>query len=319
MNTQTIKNWHKKRKSLGVINWNAIDLVVITISITALLSTFPLIGLLAIAGLFFVYPNQYNYMTKRKLQKAIREELVHPHYQARIGRDGKTITGCEALARISKRNEKETYLPSHFMETALNTGLITKIDQIVVRKALRDVHKWLRNGQIGSDFTVSFNVDRLNLVSKKNVLKLIQIIEQSGLPPSMIEMEITEHSLEELSSRDTVLKNVQMIKDLTSIKLAIDDFSIGHSSAISLLTLPVDTIKIDKEFASMTDEKALKFLSFLCTFGREIGCSMVFEGIENLEQYRTFDSLGINIAEYQGYLFHRPTCTKGFEAFLLQA
>lgn len=314
MNTHIIIRWHNKRRALGVINWHTMEIIGLSMFVTALALVNVPASVMLTLSVLFIYRGSRAKFTKRQLSYALSHGLVTPFYQARIDKDGVSISGCEALARIQKREGTGLYTPADFLGIALASGLVPKLDLEILKVSLSDLQHWRKTNLVEDSFTLSFNVDRLTLINKEAVHGIIELILLSKLPPQMIEMEITEHSLEDSRSKDLLMSNVKEIKDRTGIKLAIDDFAIGHSSAISLISLPVDSIKIDKAFATMTNEKSMQFLAFLSNFATKIGCKVIFEGIETAEQHTLFASL--NIAEYQGYFFHRPSGAKEFTQYL---
>jgi EAL domain-containing protein (putative c-di-GMP-specific phosphodiesterase class I) len=234
---------------------------------------------------------------------AIRNNSFVPWFQPRVSIDGDKIVGCEALARVE--TVAGVIPPAFFIQEAINFGLISYIDLIIAKKAIECLKYWFMCGLVDLNFTLSFNIDRSTLLSKIRITQLIEIINQSNNLTSMIEVEVTENSIEDESHRAIVLENLNFLKQETKIKIALDDFTVGHSSATNLILFPIDTVKIDKVFAHLSKRsKTIRVLKLMCDFNRECGYRTVMEGIETVEQHTKMKSLPID--EFQGFLFSKP-------------
>src|SRR5690606_29736901 len=133
--------------------------------------------------------------------------------------------------------------PGEFVPLAEETGLIAPIGEFVLRQACLQVREWQRQGL--ADLRVSVNLS-VHQVRQGNLVALVrQVLEETGLPPRLLELELTESHL--LDNVENVIGTFQQLRDL-GVKLAIDDFGSGYSSLSYLKRFPVDYVKIDQTF-----------------------------------------------------------------------
>ncbi|EGQ8013377.1 EAL domain-containing protein [Vibrio cholerae] len=308
-----IKQWHINNQKLGFNNWSLVEKVSAGVIVSGLFLAHPLPGVVAGLLLPIIYPTTSSSLSRKKLKRFIKENKVRSYYQAKFDTE-RNVCGCEALARI---NEGEvTIYPNEFIELALRTGQIAEIDKLMLLNSIQDLKRWIEKGLVSKDFVLSFNVDRATLLNNRIVDDIISIIINCEVPSSMLEIEVTERTIDsdKIEDKQLVLSNIMRIKETTGIRLAIDDFTLGHSSAETLLTLPVDTIKIDRFFVTIENAAKFKFIKLISSFAVEMGCKTVLEGIETEEQHEHFSQISIN--EFQGFLFHKPSNNSDFEKML---
>lgn len=217
--------------------------------------------------------------------------LFQPQFDIALNR----TTGYEVLARWRSPVLGEVS-PSEFIPLAERTGMISKITQTVLRKALAV------SARLPKSLRLSVNLSAHDLSSTTAMEAIARLVEQAG-KPCRIDFEITETAV----MRDMAQANEGLLSLLAlGSRIALDDFGTGHSSLTHVQKLPLDRIKVDRSFvAEVTDDPTsraiIKTTVDLC---RNLGISCVFEGIETEEQLDAL--LGLGGTVMQGYLFGRP-------------
>ena len=234
---------------------------------------------------------------KNDLRDAVEANALHVVYQPMYTPDGAEIECCEALARWI-HPQKGAIPPNVFIQIAEEMGIVSDITRFVLQQACRDCQTW--PGEMG----ISVNLSAHDLRNETIITVVTDALTDAGLHPSRLHLEVTEGCLmDELATARTVLGNLRG----RGITIAIDDFGTGFSSLSYLDTLPVDVIKIDRSFVRdiCEDSRRFKLLRGIVTLSRELGLSIVIEGVE------TQDQLGL-INKYkcadliQGYVFSMP-------------
>jgi EAL domain-containing protein (putative c-di-GMP-specific phosphodiesterase class I) len=220
------------------------------------------------------------------------------------------ITGAEALIRM-RQSDDQLLFPTQFVSIAEDCGLILPIGNWALREACRQTQAWL---QAGLDMgQIAVNVSAVEFRSKGFLDGVRDILNDTGLDPRHLEVELTESGLmQDTETTTTVLRG---LKDL-GIQLAIDDFGTGFSSLSYLQRFPIDTIKIDQSFVQdindTTDEAAI--VSAIIAMGKSLKMLVVAEGIETWEQLDFLQSR--ECAEGQGYYYSRPVPAEEFANLL---
>jgi diguanylate cyclase (GGDEF)-like protein len=247
---------------------------------------------------------------EQALRRAVERSELRVHYQPCVSLNGETgLTGFEALVRW-QHPERGLIEAEEFVSLAEDTGLIVPIGEWVLEQALHHVASW-RQSRPG--VTISVNLSSRQLEDPGLVASLGAAMRASGADPSMLCLEVTEDTVEhnpELAARMLVAI------DELGVKLAIDDFGMGHSSLASLRHLPLDTIKIHQSFVSSlgTEPGEAAIVGALVELGHALGLSVVAEGVESDAQLAQLRDLGCDGA--QGYLFSRPLPEDGVHALL---
>ena len=190
--------------------------------------------------------------------------------------------------------------PDQFIGPAEQTGLITPLTQWVLRSALGQHQTW---HEMGLDFPVSINLSTRNLLDPKLPEFITELLNTSGVAPGSLELEITESAImEDPEAASGFIKCLKAI----GIRFSIDDFGVGYTSLSYLKKLPIDTLKIDKSFViNMTrNENDLIIVRSTIDLAKNLGLTVVAEGVENQETFDQLLNLGCNDA--QGYLMSRP-------------
>lgn len=176
------------------------------------------------------------------LREAMKESLLSMYYQPQYSPSESKLESFEALMRLFLA-DGTSISPGEFIPVAEETGLIVPIGEWAFRNVLRQLKEWEKNG-IPID-TVSINVSGVQLKKDDFATRFIGIVQEEGVNPVKVELEITESTL-----MDSTKKNIEMLQQLKTagFRIALDDFGTGYSSFQYLQTLPITTLKIDKSF-----------------------------------------------------------------------
>ncbi|WP_347901790.1 EAL domain-containing protein [Pseudomonas purpurea] len=241
-----------------------------------------------------------------------RNEFVL-HYQPKLDLNSGRVVGAEALIRWFKPDHGWIY-PSDFIGVAEDSGLIVPLSKWVLGQACRQACAWQKAGLPA--ICMSVNVSAIDFRQRGFVDGIVDILRQTGLEPSLLELEITESVL--MQSIDTTVLILQAIKAL-GVRLAIDDFGTGYSSLSYLRKFPVDVLKIDQSFVRGVsyDSNDAALVSAIISLGKSLHLNIIAEGIETLEQ---LDFLKAHQCEEgQGYYFSRAVSPEDFAHFLKPA
>ena len=249
---------------------------------------------------------------EQALHRALEENRFVLHYQPKVNLDTGAITGSEALIRIQE-SDKELVYPETFITVAEECGLILPIGKWVLHEACRQAQAWLKAGlDIGQ---IAVNVSSRELHSKDFLESVTSILNNTGLDPSRLELEMTESGLMQDTEPTTVLLNA--LKKL-GVQIAIDDFGTGYSGLSYLLRFPIDTLKIDQSFVqdleNDTGGSGEAIVSAVIGMGTSLKQRVVAEGIETWQQLAFLQSH--HCAEGQGYYLSRPVPAVEFAALL---
>jgi diguanylate cyclase (GGDEF)-like protein len=249
---------------------------------------------------------------EQALHLALEEGRFVLHYQPKVNLDTGAITGSEALIRMRGSDEQLLY-PEHFITVAEDCGLILPIGRWALHEACRQAQAWLQDGlDIGQ---IAVNVSAREFHSKDFLERVIAILDDTGLDPGRLELEMTESGLMQDTEPTTVLLNA--LKKL-GVQIAIDDFGTGYSSLSYLLRFPIDTLKIDQSFVLDLENdsggQGEAIVSAVIGMSASLKYRVVAEGIETRHQLDFLQSR--HCAEGQGYYFSRPVPAVDFAALL---
>ena len=234
------------------------------------------------------------------LRRALERGEFVLHYQPQLELKDNRLIGVEALIRWN-HPELGMIPPGRFISIAEESGLIVPISEWVLREACRQATAWARAGMAG--LVVAVNVSGVHFKRGDLEQSVIAALEESGLDPSLLELELTESIL--ISNTEGVLATVKRLKQL-GVKLSIDDFGTGYSSLSYLKRFEVDKLKIDQSFIRDldSDPEDAAIVRAIIQMARSLGLTTIAEGVENeatLARLRLF-----NCDEAQGYHFARP-------------
>jgi diguanylate cyclase (GGDEF)-like protein len=244
------------------------------------------------------------------LRQAWREGQFLIDYQPQVGADGR-MTGVEALLRW-KHPHRDMVPPSHFISTAEETSLIVPIGRWVLEQACAQLATWSKNPE-RTHLSISVNVSVRQFRDPDFVDQVLQVIRASGIEPHKLKLELTESLLAE--GIDVTIAKMASLKSL-GVTLSIDDFGMGYSSLSYLKRLPIDQLKIDREFVKdiLVDANDAAIARTIIHLARSLGLDVIAEGVETQEQRAFLAKEGCY--QYQGYLFCKPLPIAELEAFM---
>jgi diguanylate cyclase (GGDEF)-like protein/PAS domain S-box-containing protein len=235
---------------------------------------------------------------ERHLRTALAAGSLELGYQPVVSLADGSVIACEALARW-RHDEWGDIPPSEFIPLAEENGLIVPIGAWILESALRQLSRW-RAG--GAEIDISVNVSARQLADDGFVALVARLLDETGVPPHALCLEITETAvLPEPIRAATRLSELRA----RGVRIAFDDFGTGYSSLRHLSQLPVDVIKLDRTFVtplSRNDARRSRaVLVAVVTAARELGISVIAEGVEDAAQLAELHRVGCDSA--QGYLF----------------
>ncbi|HEY6217068.1 MAG TPA: EAL domain-containing protein [Pyrinomonadaceae bacterium] len=253
----------------------------------------------------FFTADMHELATKRlelesNLRKAIQNEEFTVHYQPRVSVDSLTITGVEALVRW-QHPQLGLISPSEFIPLAEDAGLIVPIGEWVLRTACMQGQRWRDQGV--APIQIAVNISARQFHDQDFSQTVIRILEETGLSPKYLELEVTESSI--IQDERFAAGMLSRLKSM-GINILIDDFGTGFSSLASLKRLPIDALKIDKSFVreATSDPDDAALVMAIITLAHNLRLKVVAEGVETEDQLRFLQLLRCD--EIQGYFFSKP-------------
>lgn len=247
-----------------------------------------------------------------QLRNALQRDELYLHYQARTNLDNGEISGVEALLRW--RNPKLGQIqPANFIPVAEETGLIIPIGRWVLLEACKQNMAWQEQGlpPIG----MAVNLSTRQFMDPQLVTDLTEVLDKTGMPPELLELEITESML--ITNTDKAVEILESLKAM-GVRVAIDDFGVGYSSLAQLKNFPVDTLKVDRSFIRNLplDGDGQSITGIIIAMGKSLRLKVIAEGVETAEQ---LDYLRLHDCDaIQGYYFSRPVRPTTFSRFMSQ-
>ncbi|UUN89911.1 putative bifunctional diguanylate cyclase/phosphodiesterase [Pseudomonas extremorientalis] len=251
---------------------------------------------------------------QQNLESAIRQALDRNefvlHYQPKLDLKSGKIVGAEALIRWYQPRSG-WIKPSDFIPVAEDSGLIVPLTQWVLRQACEQVQSWRAMGL--PPLCVSVNISPLDFRQRDFVDKLAAVLKQTGVPPYLLELEITESVL--MQNVEETVKTLHTIKAM-GVRLALDDFGTGYSSLSYLRRFPIDVLKIDQSFVRglNVNNQDEQLISAIIGMGRSLELTIIAEGVETLDQLSFLQAQLCE--EGQGFLFSKAVPAKDFAQLL---
>ncbi|WP_379156872.1 EAL domain-containing protein [Paenibacillus sp. sgz5001063] len=244
------------------------------------------------------------------LLSAAANDEFEVHYQPILNSRDLQVHKVEALLRWTTPSHG-AISPAEFIPLAETSGSIVSIGGWVLRQVCADVQKFREQGLF---LTAAVNISAVQLMQPGLLDLLLDLLHEFGLPPSCLELEITESVL---VSGDSIFQSLQQLR-ANGFRISLDDFGTGFSSLSYLRRFPVDVIKIDRSFVSeMTpDPQGDVLVKAIIELSHNLGLCVVSEGIEHPGQFQMLRSLGSD--ELQGYYISKPVKAGDIPAFLLQ-
>ena len=235
------------------------------------------------------------------LSTMVDKARIENLYQPQVDDEARVI-GVEALARL-RDDDGVLIEPAHFIPVAEESGLIYRLGEQVLRRALEDLRQWRDAGVFSTQF-VAVNVSPRQFLQEGFAESVVSTLAETGLAGDCLELEITESLLVE--DFDRVVAVMTTLKT-HGVRFAIDDFGTGYSSLSYLNRLPIDKLKIDKSFVAglEQDETSRAIVTIILSMARAMNLRVVAEGVETSASREALKAWGC--LAYQGYLFDRPT------------
>jgi diguanylate cyclase (GGDEF)-like protein len=246
------------------------------------------------------------------MRKALEKNEFILHYQPQIDLGSGKMLAVEALLRW-QREDLGVVGPADFIPVAEESGLIIPLGDWVLRTACHQAKAWL---DAGTPLRVAINLSSRQFTDDKLVANILSITREIGLPPDMLDLELTESML--MESKDASIKKMEELKNAGFI-LSVDDFGTGYSSMSYLKRFPIHALKIDKSFVQElphnTDDVAIT--KAIISMAKSLGLALVAEGVETAEQVRFLSDQGCELA--QGYLFGRAVPAEKISPLMIPA
>lgn len=250
---------------------------------------------------------------ENELRRALdREELqlfFQPIHDLRSGR----IASCEALVRWN-HPDRGLVGPDQFIPIAEESGLIVPLGAWVLQRACRQLARWRRSVDAAEDLRITINLSARQVTQPDIVDTVAEAIEEAGLDPRDIGLEITEHVL--IEDAETTADTLRRLQRL-GVRLVIDDFGTGYSSLSYLKRYPIEVLKIDRSFIDgIADDESgdLAIVTAIVRMASALGVDVIPEGVETEAQLDRLRELGCQYA--QGFLLDRPLPPEQLEARL---
>ena len=263
------------------------------------------------AGYQFFSPE----LTERAMEQlTVKNALRHPkldeqlivHYQPQISIETGRIVGVEALVRW-QHPTRGLLSPGQFIPIAEQAGLVHTIGEFVLKRACAQAKTWQERGYL--PLRIGINVTAQELASDAIVKRVECVLHESGLPASLLELEVTESALQVEAG---VVEVLQRLKAL-GVRLALDDFGTGYSSLGSIKCLPLDRLKIDRSFIRDLQYQAAdrSLVRAIISMGRALNLEIIAEGVETATQLNFLRDAHCD--EVQGYLLGKPMSAVDFD------
>jgi EAL domain-containing protein (putative c-di-GMP-specific phosphodiesterase class I) len=232
------------------------------------------------------------------------------HYQPRVAIDSLKIVGVEALVRW-QHPHLGLVPPLDFIPLAEETGLILPIGEWVLREACRQNREWQNKGF--PRMRVGVNISARQFQQQHLAETVMRILEETGLGPEYLELELTESSI--MSNAEATIVVLSKLQTM-GIAISVDDFGTGFSSLSYLKRLPIDSLRVDQSFVRelATDPDDAALVMAIVSLAHTLRLRVVAEGVETQEQLRFLRLLRCD--EIQGYLISKPLPVAGLEKLL---
>jgi PAS domain S-box-containing protein len=240
-----------------------------------------------------------------RLRRALENNEFVLCYQPKLDLVSGKIKGVEALIRW-EHPEKGLIPPLEFISLAEESGLIIPIGEWAIGKACEQVKEWTAAGL--PPMIMAVNLSGNQLYQSNLVQKIQLILEETGLSPKYLELEITESMMIDIDQVLPVVRNLKKI----GVRISLDDFGTGYSSLYHLKEFPIDTIKIDQCFVRncTCDEKDATIVKAIIAMAHQLKIEVLAEGIESREHLIFLQQ---NLCDKgQGYFFSKPISPEEF-------
>lgn len=244
------------------------------------------------------------------MEMGIENDEFQVYMQPKVRLTDYEIVGAEALVRWIKP-DGSIIAPNNFVPLFEKNGFITKLDRFVFMKTVQQLAKWQAEGY--DVLPVSVNASALHAKERDHALYVLNVLRQYDVSPALVEIELTESAIV-----DNQFEVENMLTQLRAygVRTSIDDLGTGYSVLNMIMNMPVDVIKIDRDFITSCSNsvRGLSFLEHLIVMIKNLGYIVLCEGVETFSQASTLAKMGCELA--QGYAFGQPMPISEFEQLL---
>lgn len=243
------------------------------------------------------------------LRHALEREELEVHYQPQVTMPDGQIVGAEALLRWSNP-ELGRVSPAEFIPAAEDSGLILPIGEWVLRQAVRQAKSWLEEGMV--PLVMSVNLSAVQFRHPDLPKLVTRILEEEGLPPEYLELELTEGvAMHDPQAAIAVMNKLHGL----GVRMSIDDFGTGYSSLSHLKKFKVYKLKIDQSFVRdiSTDPEDKAIVGAIIHMAKSLGLQTIAEGVETPGQLAFLREQGCD--EVQGYYYSKPLPAEQFAVY----
>ena len=249
-----------------------------------------------------------------QLRDALANNQFEVHYQPVVHSGLDTIIGAEALIRW-RHPERGLLTPDEFLSVSEDIGLMGSLGDWVLRQACHQAQQW-QSIDPARAFSVAVNLSAPEMFSADLIGRVRRALEESGLPGKLLVLEITERIM--MSDMEQATRQLGELRKL-GVRIAIDDFGTGYSSLAYVRDLPVDILKIDRNFVAPlgSDHQALALVRAIVGIANALDLDVIVEGAETAAQIELLNDLGCQVI--QGFYFGRPTSSAELEHRLMRS
>lgn len=246
---------------------------------------------------------------EKDLQRALPENQFHLVYQPQINLETRRIIGAEALIRW-EHPEQGLVPPDQFIPLAELNGSIVEIGQWVLEQACAQAAQWSAKSM---PIRIAVNLSAVQLKQEDIVSEILDTLKRFSIPPGRLELEVTETGF--MENLDSAVEKLNQLRN-HGINIAVDDFGTGYSSLTYLKRLPVQHLKIDKQFIHdlLVNDEDTRIANTIIDLGKSLNLAVIAEGVETEEQEFYLRNRGCQLA--QGYFFSKPLKPADFEQFI---
>ena len=249
---------------------------------------------------------------ENEMNEALNKRQFKVYLQPKHNVQNGSVIGAEALVRWD-HPERGFLTPDRFIPLFERNGFIIKLDEYVWEETCRIIKSWLDRGMVA--VPVSVNVSRVQVYNPNFYKKLLNIIRRYDIPKKLLEVELTESSFVE--NTVDLYRGMERLRE-EGISFSMDDFGSGYSSLNMLKNVPVNTIKLDREFfnESVATQKGKTIIEHTIGMINDLKLQVIAEGVETNEQAAFLNDCGCLAA--QGYYYSRPMPVDEFEKQFLK-
>jgi len=247
--------------------------------------------------------------TVEELRNALGTDQLVLHYQPKIDLDTGEMHCCESLVRWNHPTRGLLY-PDSFLALVEASGLMRAMTRRVLEIALDQAAVWQTQGQ---HLTIAVNLSASSLVDAELPDEVFAMLAARGVPPSVLQLEITEEFL--MADHDRARSILTRLRE-GGVQISVDDFGTGYSSLSRLREMPIDELKLDRSFVlpMAGDSRAAALVASTIALAHSLGLRMVAEGVETIVAYSQLKRLGCD--QGQGYFMCRPVPADELDVWL---